>query len=96
MYKLIEIKESTRKDKKMMAVFFNKKTNRNNTVHFGARGMSDYTIHKDPERKQRYLQRHKTNENWDDPVTAGALSRWILWNKKSLRNSIADYTSRFW
>ena len=29
------------------------------TVSFGAAGMSDFTKHKDTERKQRYLNRHK-------------------------------------
>ena len=33
------------------------------TVHFGAAGMSDFTLHGDEERKQRYLQRHSKNEN---------------------------------
>ena len=28
-------------------------------VSFGAAGMSDYTLHKDPERKERYISRHK-------------------------------------
>ena len=57
--------------------------------------MSDYTKHKDPERMKRYNNRHRRNENWNDPTTAGALSKWILWNKPSLKASIADYKSRF-
>jgi hypothetical protein len=57
--------------------------------------MSDFTKHKDEERKQRYLDRHKANENWNKPDTAGALSRWILWNKPTLRESIQDYKERF-
>jgi len=27
-------------------------------VHFGARGMSDFTKHKDPDRRRRYYARH--------------------------------------
>ena len=46
-------------DKKLKAVIDGKKT-----VHFGAAGMSDYTKHKDPERKERYIERHKKNEDW--------------------------------
>jgi hypothetical protein len=57
--------------------------------------MSDYTIHKDNERKERYLTRHEKNEEWDKPTTPGALSRWILWNKKTLKASIADFKKRF-
>jgi hypothetical protein len=78
-----------------MAVFANCNTGRMKTTHFGAAGMSDFTLHKDPERKQRYLARHMKNESWNDPVTAGSLSRWILWNKPSLSASIADYKKRF-
>ena len=87
------IKKSTKKDKKLMAVFTGQ--NFKKTVHFGASGYSDYTIHGDPERKQRYLNRHSKNENWNDPTTAGSLSRYILWNKPTLKASITDYKSRF-
>jgi hypothetical protein len=34
-------------------------------------------------------------ENWRDPTTPGALSRWVLWNKPSLKGSIADFKKRF-
>ena len=32
----------------------NKKYHQGKRINFGAKGMSDYTIHKDPERRQRY------------------------------------------
>lgn len=94
-YHLIKITKSNKKDKKLMAIFENCHTDRRKTVHFGAAGMSDYTIHKDPERKQRYINRHSKNEHWNNPISAGSLSRWILWNKTSLRESIKDYKRRF-
>ena len=68
---------------------------RKKTVHFGAAGMSDYTIHKDDDRKERYIKRHSVNENFNDVYSAGFYSRWILWNKKSIRSSIADTKQRF-
>jgi hypothetical protein len=77
-----------------MAVFENP-NGRTKTVHFGAAGMSDFTISKDEARKERYLARHRANENWDQPDTAGALSRWILWNKPTFSASVADYRRRF-
>ena len=86
----VVIKKSTKKGKKFMATFDNKRT-----THFGADGMSDFTIHKDPKRKELYLKRHRKRENWLAPETAGSLSRWILWNKTSLKSSIADYKKRF-
>ena len=94
-YKLIKIKKSNNSGKKMMAVFENLKTGRTKTTHFGAAGMSDYTKHKDKKRMELYINRHKKREKWNDPVSAGALSRWILWNKTSLKASIADYKKRF-
>lgn len=87
------IKKSTRADKKYMATFIN--NGRKKIVHFGSNGMSDYTKHKDDERKKRYISRHKKRENWNKPMTAGALSRWILWNKKTLTSSVNDYKKRF-
>jgi hypothetical protein len=35
------------------------------------------------------------HENWKDPTSAGALSRWILWNKPTFKASLADYKRRF-
>ena len=33
-------------------------------VYSGQAGASDFTIHKDEERKQRYINRHTNNEIW--------------------------------
>ncbi len=88
--KLIDIQPSWRKTKKYVA-FFSDGTR----THFGAKGMSDFTLHKDPARKARYLARHAAHENWSDPKSAGALSRFVLWNKLTLAASIADYKRRF-
>ena len=75
---------STRTSKKIMAVF-TLDNGRTRTVHFGSAGASDYTQHRDPVRKQRYLARHAPREDWDNPMTAGALSRWVLWNKETFK-----------
>jgi hypothetical protein len=92
---LMSIKKSTKKGKKMMASFENCQTGRLKTIHFGALGYDDYTRHRDSNRKMRYIERHKSRENWNIPDTAGSLSRWILWNKISLKSSIEDYKRRF-
>ena len=68
---------------------------RTRTVHFGSARASDYTQHRDPVRKRQYLARHAPREHWENPMTAGALARWILWNKETLPSSIEDYTRRF-
>ncbi len=66
-------------------------------VHFGADGYSDYTKHKDPDRRRRYIQRHVDNENWGITgiQTPGFWSRWLLWNEPSLKSSIVDIKERF-
>ena len=91
--KLISIKPSTKSDKKMMAIFEN--NGRTKTIHFGSKGMDDFTKTRDEEQKKRYLARHRANENWNKPDSPGALSRWILWNKPTRQASIADYKRRF-
>ncbi len=92
--RLKTIRKSRRSEKKFNAVF--EKEGREKTVSFGAAGMSNYTRHKNAARKARYIKRHTgKGENWSKPDTAGALSRWVLWNKKTLKASIADYKRRF-
>lgn len=90
-----KIVKSKVKGKKFTAIFDCPKCNKTKVIHFGAKGMSDYTIHKDEERMKRYLNRHKANEDWNNPLTAGALSRWILWNKPSYEESVKDFIDRF-
>lgn len=92
--KRVVIKKSTNLKKKYMAVFY-ENGKKIKTTHFGCAGMSDYTKHKDPARKQRYMNRHKATEDWSKPMSAGALSRYILWNKPTLKASISDYKRRF-
>lgn len=65
------------------------------TIDFGAKGYEDYTMHKDPNRKKLYIVRHSARENWDDTDTPGFWSRWLLWNKETLDQSIHDTEKRF-
>lgn len=93
--KLKTIRTSHKPEKKYDAVF-QYPDGHTKTIPFGARGMSDFTKHKDKTRKQRYLSRHSgMGEHWNKPDTAGALSKWILWNKPSFRASVSDFKKRF-
>lgn len=87
----VALRPSTRQDKKWSVVLPNK------TIHFGARGYSDYTIHKDTSRKDNYIKRHAPRENWEKSgiETAGFWSRWLLWNKPSIKESIKDIENKF-
>lgn len=65
------------------------------TIRFGAFGMSDFTKNRSETRKKLYLDRHRERENWNDITTAGAWSRWLLWNKSTIAESLADIRKRF-
>jgi hypothetical protein len=93
--KLKTLRRSHRPEKKWDAVFV-KDNGKEKVVPFGARGMSDFTKHKDTKRRSRYLKRHSgMGEHWNKPDTPGALSRWVLWNKKTLKASLSDFKRRF-
>lgn len=67
------------------------------SVRFGRVPYSDFTKHKDEDRKMRYISRHKARENWNKSgiTTAGFWSRWILWNKPTITASLEDTKRRF-
>ena len=91
----VDIKKSTNSEKKLMAIFYDgdKKIK---TVHFGASGYTDYIKSGgDDERKKRYIARHSNGtEDWNNYMTPGSLSRWILWNLPTLQASIKDYKKK--
>jgi len=91
--------QATAKGKKMKATFFEKKDGKlkkRKTISFGSAGMSDYTINKDKARRQRYLDRHRKRENWNNPMTAGSLSKWILWGESTSKQAnIRAFKKRF-
>jgi hypothetical protein len=92
--KLLSVKPSTNPDKKYMATF-QLPNGREKTTHFGASGYQDFRQNRSEERKMNYLKRHERRETWSDPTTAGALARWLLWNKPTLAESIKDFKQRF-
>ena len=56
------------------------------TVHFGQKNADDYTKTKDKTQRDSYIARHGSEENWgrSGVMTPGWLSRWLLWEKKTL------------
>ena len=77
----VVIRPSKKRDKKLDAVFPDGKV-----VSFGQRGASDFTLHKDVERRDRYLARHGKDPR--SIRTAGGLARDILWSKPSLPEAV--------
>lgn len=92
----VNIIKSNRADKKLKAIFYDDYNNIIKTVHFGATGYSDYIKSGgDDRKKELYIKRHQVRENFNNYMSAGALSRWILWNKPTLNESIKDYKKKF-
>lgn len=93
--RLKTIRKSHKKEKKWDAIFLTE-DGKTKTVPFGQRGYSDFTKHKDTTRRARYIKRHMgMGETFRDPIKPQTLSRYILWNKSSLRGSIKDFKKRF-
>ena len=87
MYKLTK---STNKKKKWMMILPDRKK-----IHFGQKGASDYTLHKDIRRKELYIVRHNNEGErgyWKHTKTnlyrPSYLSRYILWHKPSMKEAI--------
>lgn len=91
--KIFQLEKSDKLNKK----FKIKLKDANSWIYFGARGMSDFTKHKDSKRRLNYEKRHRSRENWTSSGmnSAGFWSRWLLWNKPSLKQSIKNVESRF-
>jgi len=95
----VEFKKSDITKKKMTAIFYDDNNKKIKTTHFGFENPedknNDFTRHKDEARKQRYLTRSKSHLKTGDFKRAGFLSRWVLWNKPTLKASIKSYMKEF-
>tara|TARA_R110002153_G_C13065771_1_gene472694 strand:+ start:333 stop:635 length:303 start_codon:yes stop_codon:yes gene_type:complete len=97
--KLLYVEKSRAKGKKFKATFESDEGLRK-TTHFGSSEHSDYTGAggtKEPtsdEQKRLYKKRH-AKDNLDDPLSAGALSMFLLWHTRDLNKNIQLYRKRF-
>ncbi len=90
----VDIRKSSRPNKKIMAIFYDEKKQKVKTIHAGLIGYEDYTQHKDEFRKERYISRHR-NENWNDFMTAGSLAKYVLWTYTDINKAIIEYRKKF-
>lgn len=100
MIKLLKIEKSDNKNKKWQAVFEIEKNDKKKLkiVSFGYNNpddkQNDFTLHGDLERRNRYIIRHTKDLKTNDPMRAGYLSMFILWNLPTLKSSVNDYNKR--
>ena len=80
MKKYYPYKSIDRPEKKFYVI-----TNDNKKVYFGQTGADDFTITKNEEQKQRYIARHKKNEDWTKSGidTPGFWAYHYLWSLPS-------------
>lgn len=91
----VQLDKSDRPEKKYKAVFYDNNRKKIHTTHFGAKGYQDYTLTHDDQAKQRYIERHKNNENWNDFMSAGSLAYHLLWTEKNMAKAYNKYLSKF-
>ena len=104
--RLMKIIPSGRKTKKYVAIF-QLPDGMERKVHFGQKGARDYTrisdrkssfFIKDKEEREKvkdaYLSRH-AKDKITDPMTPGALSWYVLWDKPKLGASVSAFKKRF-
>ena len=83
------IKNSTRKDKKLMLILPNK------TIHFGSATSNTYVEGASEKKKENYLKRHAINEDWTE-INPGSLASQILWgDSRNLETNIKSYFKKF-
>jgi len=90
----LEIKKSDIKNKKYTAIFND--GDKKKTIHFGARGMNDYTLTGDKKARDSYRARHKKVFDKSPPMSASHLSYLILWgDSQDINKNIASYKKKY-
>jgi len=97
--KLESVRPSTRKAKKYVATFTHGDTV--TKTHFGGKGCGDFIKYSTQShalgntKRAAYIKRHGATESWKDPTTAATLSRYVLWEKRTLKAAITAFKKRF-
>ena len=93
--KLLRVVPTPQLSKKYAAVF-QLSNGRQRTVRFGTASNYVSNPRKTACDRAAYIARHRVNENHNDPLTPGALSRWLLWGEsRSLARNTAAFRRRF-
>ena len=78
----VRLSRSPQDGKRLVAKFPDK------TIHFGSSAGQAFVDHKDPKIRSAWLARHRVSADFADYRTAGALARWILWEKPTIAGAV--------
>jgi hypothetical protein len=62
--------------------------------HFGSDVGKTYIDHQDDKKKENWIARHRLDKNWDNIHSGIYHSRYLLWTKPTLKQSIKDYEKK--
>lgn len=90
------LQKSNQKNKKFKVTIITPK-NMMKTIHFGARGYSDFPHHRNKKRRLLYINRHRSREIWTKSgmITPGFWARWLLWSHPTLASAKAHISKQF-
>ena len=91
--KLTRVVRNTKGDKEFTAYFL--KDGKEKITRFGTSSNFLLNSSKTEADRKAYISRHKVNENWNDPTSAGALSRYLLCETRSLTKNIRRFRKRY-
>ena len=91
----VKFSQSDIQNKRMTATFYNDDGKKKKTVHFGYKGGSTFIDHKNENTKNAWIARHQIRGSFEIYDTPSSLARWVLWNKRTLQESIKDYKRKF-
>lgn len=91
----IKLMRSDKPEKKWKVIIEYREGQRTRTIHFGAKGYTDYTMNATEQQRKNYRSRHSKEKN--QPFdTAGRLSYDILWGAtRSVRTNFNAYKRKF-
>lgn len=82
------------KDKKRLRAIFKMSNGKTKTIKFGQyQSGGTYADGASDEKRKNYIARHSAREDFNNIKTAGALSRWVLWEFRR-NNEIEKYLNR--
>lgn len=62
--------------------------------HFGSDVGKTFIDGRSQKEKEAWIARHKNDKNWDNKHSGIFFSRFLLWNKPSLKEAIKDYEKK--